>query len=293
MKRLIILIMILSSLGYSQELIVILDSDYNNRETKELLASLTTPISKSYATTLDRFISMVKDSLAIANLSDAFDVMYDLGGETTEQSLKNLVKRQHDATAVNSPTWTQWEGFTGDGTTSYLNTNYNDSLHATARTLTSSTYGIYIRSFGNVTNQGHIGSYRTDYYGTSTWLLGLDITMYYDNVGTGANITYTNAETKTLVGLWVTSRTNSTTATLYANSTQKAQSTTHSSAIRFVNLKNYIMARYFGNNDVPINYSNSQYSFAFIGRGLSATEVRKLTNCVEWLMDSKGKGVIP
>jgi len=51
-----------------------------------------------------------------------------------------------DITEVNSPTWTQHQGYTGDGATSYLNLNYNPTTHGTLYTQDSATMGVYIRT---------------------------------------------------------------------------------------------------------------------------------------------------
>jgi len=50
-------------------------------------------------------------------------------------------------TAVNSPTFTTSVGYTGNGTTSYLNTNYNFST-GTKYTLNSGSYGVYSNTAG-------------------------------------------------------------------------------------------------------------------------------------------------
>ena len=90
---------------------------------------------------------MVKDSLQISSLSSKFDGMYLLANETSEAGLKNLVKRQHDATAVNSPTFTQWEGFTGnENTYAHISTNYYPRTQAVSYALNSGSFGIYFRT---------------------------------------------------------------------------------------------------------------------------------------------------
>lgn len=291
MKKLILIIALLTISLYPQSKLLLLmgGEGYKNAETKTYLASLTTPISSTYAKTLDTFISMVKDSLAIANLSDAFDVMYDLGGETTEQSLKNLVKRQHDATAVNSPTWTQWEGFTGNGTSSYLNTNYNPATQGVVYVQNSASLGVYIRT--NVDEAGVDIGAQTEGYTTGIYISTRRYdTKFYWQINENTNSQFVNGVSWDSRGFTVAVRPNSTQVYGYKNGVNYGGAKSANS-IGTPNLNIYILCGSYG--QVPTTFSTKQTSFAFLGKSLSATEVRKLTNCVEWLMDSKGKGVIP
>lgn len=52
-------------------------------------------------------------------------------------------KRNHDATAVNSPTFTVDKGFLGDGSTSYLNTNFTPATDGVNYTLNEASFGVY------------------------------------------------------------------------------------------------------------------------------------------------------
>lgn len=63
-------------------------------------------------------------------------------------------------TAVNSPTFTTNEGFQGNGTSSYINTNYKPSTDAINMTLNSSSFNLYQRIDDSVGTRGH-GCYLT------------------------------------------------------------------------------------------------------------------------------------
>lgn len=288
MKKLI-LFLILTSFTFSQSSTMLLlmgGSDYKNVETSIYLASLTTPISKTYSATLDSFITMVKDSLNITSLSSKFDVMYDLGGETAEQSLKNLVKRSSDATVVNSPTWAQWQGYTG-ANTKYLNTNYNTNTQAQTFVNGNASYGVYSR----VNSQGayvDIGGYTTSNFAAYLASRAGGNTPYF---GVSSNTTKfsTGAATSSL-GLYVAVKPDNTNIILYKNSSAIV-STTCPNLTTMPNLNIFILCT--NNNGTPAEYTNRQISFAFLGAGLTATEVGKFTNCIEWLQDRKGTGVIP
>ena len=55
------------------------------------------------------------------------------------------------ATAVNAPTYVQYQGYTGNGTTSYVNSNYNASTDGVKYLLNDSGFGVYLRT--HVTEQ--------------------------------------------------------------------------------------------------------------------------------------------
>ncbi len=63
-------------------------------------------------------------------------------------------------TEVNSPTWTANQGYTGDGLTSYLNTNFNPSVDGVNFLQDASFLGLYVRSGAGTAGCG-IGLYDT------------------------------------------------------------------------------------------------------------------------------------
>jgi hypothetical protein len=63
-------------------------------------------------------------------------------------------------TAVNSPTFTSNEGFQGNGTSSYVDTNFKPSVNAVNMSINSSSFNIYQRIDSSVANYGH-GAYST------------------------------------------------------------------------------------------------------------------------------------
>ena len=263
------------------------DGHSPNPESGIYNASLTTPLSAAYKATLDSFIVMVKDSLDINLLSDAFDVMYDLGSETAEAGLKNLVKRSHDATAVNSPTFTQWEGFTSNSALNrYVNTNYKPLSDGVNITTTSTSMGFYSRTNISVANNWDMGaSGASDANAltirTNSGGAGLCF-VYFGNTPAGS-ITSSNSS-GFFVGIKVTGG-----ASLYRNGSLLGGNTYVVGNMPDLNI--YIGGK--NNNGTASNITGRQYSFAFISKGLTATEIAKFTNCVEWLQDRKGKGVIP
>ena len=119
---------------------------YDDHEAQTYFAALSTPLSLEQQTRVSNFVTKLKNILLTNDLSTRFDFFYLLGNETEESSRFNLIKRAHDITNVNSVLWTQWQGFTGDGSSSYLDTNYNPATQKVSFSLNQCAIGIYIRT---------------------------------------------------------------------------------------------------------------------------------------------------
>ena len=107
------------------------------------LNSLTTPLSSNQINVLRTNIVGLKKDLNIKNLRDAFDVILHLSSETAEGGLKNLVKRDNDATAVNGCVHTPYVGYNGDGATKYVDMNYIPATDGVNWKLTSASLGVF------------------------------------------------------------------------------------------------------------------------------------------------------
>jgi len=273
------------ALPQSSKMLLLFDDGYKNAETTLYLAGQT--VSGSQATRIDNFITMLKDSLGITALSSKFDVMYLLANESATLGLRNLVKRSHDATAVNSPTFIQWEGFAGNGTTSYINTNYNPFTEGVVFTQNSASLSIYRRTMNSVSTS-LIGATQAG-VAASIIYNHTPITTTYYNLNTTTDINYLSSPTAP--SMLTTSRTGASSVAFYTNSTLLVSSSSNNSTgipngNIFISAENLI-------GTGARRFSTAQLSFAMMGMGLTSTEVGKLTNCVEWYMDALNKGVIP
>jgi hypothetical protein len=252
-----------------------------NAELTTYTTGLTTALSDSQLRNLDTFIASVKTGLSITNLSDAFDTIYVLAGETSESSLRNLVKNAHHATAVNSPTFAKYEGFTGNGTTSYINTNYNPATEADNYALNASAIGIYNRT-GVQAAVNDIGAVNASGIGVT-----LNVTALLDNSSVRHNSDLHNTLNNIRLGMKISSRSNNASIVYYENKTAQNEYIA-SSSIYSGNI--YILCR--NNNGSPSAYSSNQLSFAFLGKDLTSTNVGKIVDAFEVYMDANGKGVI-
>ena len=113
------------------------------------ITGLTTPLSSAQKIKTNNFIRSIKSGMSITNLSDVFDTIWLLGGETSESSLKNLVKDAHHCSLQGAtvPSFEENKGFQGNGSTGYLDTNYNPRDEGENYTVNSASFGWY--SFTN------------------------------------------------------------------------------------------------------------------------------------------------
>ena len=239
--------------------------------------SLVTPLSEGQLALLNTFIVNLKSGLSIANLSDAFDVMYILAGETAESSLRNMVRRAHDATAVNAPLFTALEGFTGNGINAYINCNYNLLNDSIRYTVYDASLGVYTRTFATIDIMiaGALAGTWMRISSSRTWLhinSNDDAPRVYVLAG-GAGM-----RIGSLIG------TDGTGLFLYMNKNKYGATT--AGDINGILNEGVTLLKY------STYYSPSQISFAFTGRGFTQSEANIITDVFEAYMDANGKGVI-
>jgi len=262
-------------------------------ETKTYIDGLTTTLSSAQLKLIDTFVKDLKSGLGISALSEVFDVMYILAGETSESSLRNLVKRSHDATAVNSPTFTALEGFKGNGTASYLNSNWNGRTagHANAYSLNSASFGIYFRTNTDAAAIELHGAWSTTADGATKNRLQMGrpnghSTNYEIGMNSSAEA---NSIDERIAGMLVLSRTASNIQKLYMNKIVKVEGTAVTTKIPNQN----VMLLSLINAGASVKFfENDQISFGFLGKGLTLNDIGIITDTFEAYMDSNNKGVI-
>jgi len=277
MKTIIISLFISFQLLAQNPLLTPMDGGYSTEAT--LYFSASGSLSGIQKTRIDTFIGMLKDSLAITSLSSYFDCIWLLANETSTAALKNLVKRDHDCTLNNTPTFTQWQGYAGNGSNASLLTDYNASTDGNNYTQNNAGFGVYIRN--DVTET------KVDMgYDDGTRSMSL-ISKYLG--GTGIQINdRTNTvpdSTSASTGLFIVDRSGANNKTVFRNSWTLSAVTNVAS----VGLPNGVVQ--ILNRGGASLYTTHQIAFAFISKSVSATEARKINNCVEWYMDQLGTGV--
>lgn len=287
MKTIILILFLSLNLFAQSSLLTWFDNaGYDNTETTLYLQGQT--VTPTQATRIDNFVSMLKDSFAVASLSEIADVMYLFANETQTLGLRNLVKRDHDGTiGAATVTFTVDEGFLGDAIGGYINTNYTPSTDGVTYTLDNASFGVYVRNIRAASSsKAAIGSTKGD--GSAYCMIQLERTAGVSRIYINSNGLSSGLVSNTS-GLSIVSRTASNVTNLYKNGVGVAPDTDASTVLPDVPFT--ILANNTGG--VIGSFDNVQVAFVFIGRGLSSDEARKLKNCVEWYMDQLGTGVLP
>lgn len=200
--------------------------------------------------------------------------------ESKQAATISLVNPSSTAcTEVNSPAWVADQGYTGDGATSYLNTNYNPATNAVNYTQNNGSILSYTRS--DIAEGGVLMGGRAALNGC---ILNSENASNNANgrinAATGATVAIT-----TSTGLFAIERTSSTLSTLYRNGSSLGTTPTVSQAIDSQNI--YICA--FNVNGSAGSFSTRQISISGIGSG----DINALTfyNAIQAYMTSLGTQV--
>ncbi len=257
--------------------------------------------SAEYQAVYDSFTT--KPSAAIANQQDIMvralvvagvwtklDVFYLLAQTVNSagEALKNWFNPgTFDATLVNAPAFVALEGFTGDGATSYIRSNWNPNTDSINYVLDSASGGIYIRT--NVKEDAvDFGSKdAADFaaYMVSRWDDGVDGNTYSRINQADFDV---NANTDSR-GIFIVSREANNINRTYRNKNQIGDDIDASTAIPSTEM--YLLC--YNNNGVAASFSTKQASMVFFGSGFTQQNVDDMNDAVEVYMDSNGKGVIP
>jgi len=169
-------------------------------------------------------------------------------------------KRLTDYTAVNSPAFTSNQGFQGNATSSYINTNFNLDVNKVNYALNSASIGVY--DLNNQSGNFIFGAAESVTIRTSgNWN---STTNKFTRINDGSSgFPSTNITNN---GFVMVNRTSSSNLQIYDNGILHQQSTITSNDTPNQNL--FLMA--FNNEGSAILHSNSKLSIAFVGSDLSA-----------------------
>lgn len=243
---------------------------------------LTTKPSSVIASTQNTMVCGLVDDGVWAKL----DVFYLYAQTINEdgEALKNWVNPGiFDATAYNAPTFTSLEGFTGNGSTAYIDCNWDPFNNGVNYTLDNANFGGYFRD--NIDEDG-IAMGTADSWGKRSWLKRRFGGSAESAVNCDLHDVGVNVDSR---GMFIAARLDNTDNDLYRNKVKIIDTPKASSGLSPFDL--YVLALNNSNSlEVP---STAQCSMAFAGGGLTQTDVNNMTDRFETYMDSNGKGVIP
>ncbi len=87
-------------------------------------------------------------SLKLGGIWNKLDVLYIFAndGGSDFGTLNWIAPTLNQATLINTPTFTTNQGFTGNGTSSYINTNFNPAISGVNYTLNNASRNIFVRN---------------------------------------------------------------------------------------------------------------------------------------------------
>ena len=170
MKKIIIFLLLLSSYSFGQRM----GCAYGlNRQMRAYDNACATPPVSAVNYGLNNFVHCEIGNGDWSNL----DRVYVFAQDQQANSKIDLVA-QATLTEVSSPTWTQYQGYTGNGTSSCLNTGFNPSIGGFNYSDVTATSGAYSRAslgvatghclFGVISNAFHVNSLQQNYTGLGT-----------------------------------------------------------------------------------------------------------------------------
>ena len=225
-------------------------------------------------------------SLKSAGIWNKLDIFYVFAtnGDSDFATLNWKTPASFQATKVNSPTFTSLEGFTGNGTTSYLNTNWRPNPDGVNYQINSASLAFYSRSD------------RTDNIDIGTRVSGTDsnIFMSSKNTATTGNSTINSTDNAPQnfsntdgSGFYIADRNNSANHTIYKNGASVSTFTKASE----LNAAPALFVGALNQAGTPIVFSQKQFSIVAAGASL-ASEASDFFTAIEAYMDAIGKGVV-
>ena len=290
MKTLILTLTLLPYLLFAQTRIIPFSSNpgagaaYTTEATR-YFAAMSSQLVDSQKTNIDDLVISLQDTLSIDSLSQYFDCIYIFANETEESALMNLVKRSNDATNVDATTFTAWQGFTGDGTADYINTNYNATDDGVVYTLNDAHISLYRRVAGvDAGATSAMGVFETAAQYTSYTILS--VTMYWQI--NGATDASSGAGGIINAGYLMTTRTASDEAFLYRNGTQEDNESPASVALNTIDT--YVLAENLDDGTAR-RWKTDQASIVTFGKGMTETQAGYVNACIEAYLDGIGAGI--
>lgn len=228
-------------------------------------------VSDNSAGRIDDFIARLKR----AGIWEDLDGLYVFAQENSVAALVNWKNPgTYNATATNSPTFTANVGFAGNGTNSFIDTNFNPTTAVAPKyTLNDACrFGRIITPPSADVVWGDTSAFRNNFYMNAAGTTDIRI-----NCGdSGTNIAVTDASP---AGFWSGVRTTSAAQALFKNGVSVGSNTTASSAMSNANLSVFRTQSDYG--------ASTQASHGW-GRQLSADKQQRLADIEATYMRSVG-----
>jgi hypothetical protein len=251
--------------------------------------------------TVKTAINNLVAGLKAAGLWTAYDVLIPLANQDATAGCFNLIKNDHHASIINGATYTQYEGFTGNGVNMALDIDYNFSTDMVAASLNNHGLSCYVRSertgaqTPNVYHaMGALADAASGYFTISltpwSYNNGLNATR---NVASAMSAIYggfNSTVPSTSRGLHQVSRTGTTASELHINGISRSTSAAAGAAMPDSTVGLLCSKLFNGGRE---GYSVDQVAMAACRRGFSTGEALAETSLFKAYMVELGKDVLP
>lgn len=237
------------------------------------LARLTTPPTTERASLYSNLILSLKSAGVWAKL----DALWIMAAADSQAARLNLVSSSYTLSPVSSPTFTADRGYTGDGSTSYLDSGYDTNGAGILLLRNAHAFGVYVNTNTAAADVREIGSRQ---FAATT--LGSTSGMSFRSAATNSDSTVTTFTDS--LGLSSVSRNNSANYDTYRNGVFAQNITRTTVVLTASNM--YIGC--FNNNGVPFQFSTRRVASAFAGATLSAGETLDTYNAIRTYLTAVG-----
>jgi hypothetical protein len=219
------------------------------------------------------------------------DCLYILAAPDAATARLNLVSTDYSLIANGTTTFTPDQGFAGDGSTGYLDTQFNPSTATSPNfTLSNCSFGAYDRtSSATVCTSAIIMGNKNIW---QNYMLVLSTGPVF---GSECNAAHFPAGTfnSNRQGAWIVNRdpvAGATTMTVYKNgsSTAFASSSGNASGSSSINAKFALLAQ---GSASPSGFTTDQLAAAFIGGGLTGAQAAAINNRINAYMTALGANI--
>lgn len=248
-----------------------------------IFEAFTTPPTDARKTLINNFVVSYK-AAGLWTKRDAIWVMAAATQQAGQINWKNPAT--FTLTLVNSPTFTVDEGFTGNGTTMYINTNWNPA-GSSLFLQNDANISAYTRSTG--TGSGVLLGCAGVNINMITFLPKFTDNNLYNRMNNANAILYTITTHTDWQGSYSINRTSSTAVEIFRNGATLGSQSKTSDGRTTRNL--YFLC--YNNNGTAQTFTSKQISIVAVGGSLTAQEMADENTIFETYLDALGKGIIP
>lgn len=246
-----------------------------------LIAAMTTEPDATRQGLIDDLIVGLKTDGVWAELDELW-----VTAAHAEQAALLGWKRAHDLTAVNAPTFTTDRGFTGNGTTSYLNTNFVPSTDGVQYTQNDASMGVYSRTNSQL-GRNDMGGRTSSNSGRAYFQVRTTGDLFNVDFNNAAFANRPSVANTNSSGFFAGRRTGASATQALKNGAVVATGTDSSSSLTNVAL----LIGGYNDAGTPGSFSTRQYAAAFVGAAMSEAQQLALYNRLQTYMTAVGANV--